>query len=121
MPIGGKTLLQRNLAGLILDPDFAAVVSLGVVRDADQTMPGQVTPAADQAYQSVCGSLRHVKLPCPAAHGQFADGPPRVGVFVVPDGIDDGMLETLCLRSASTSAGFPCVDAYFQCLQGHQI
>jgi hypothetical protein len=102
MPIGGKTLLTRNLTGLVADPDFATVRTLAVVRDADETAPGVSMPSAAQSFQSVCGSLRHVNLPYPAAHGQFANGPPRVGVFIVPNGVDDGMLETLCLHSVST-------------------
>jgi Protein of unknown function (DUF3226) len=121
MPIGGKTRLPGSLAALKADPDFVTVVSLAVVRDADETTAGAATPSAIRSFQSVCGSLRHVGLACPAAHGQFADGRPRVGVFIVPNGTDDGMLETLCLDSVSTLPEFTCVDAYFQCLQGLQV
>ena len=121
MPIGGKTLVTRNLTGLIADPAFATVASLAVIRDADTTTPGSHTSSAAQAFQSVCSSLSHVGLVCPAAHGQFAAGPPHVGVFIIPNGIDDGMLETLCLQSVATHPEFPCVDSYFQCLQGHKI
>jgi hypothetical protein len=119
--IGGKTQLTRNLKALIADPDFGSVASLAVIRDADETASGATMSSAAQSLQSVCGSLRHVNLSCPAAHGRFADGPPRVGVFIVKNGSDDGMLETLCLHSVSTRPEFPCVDAYFQCLQRHQI
>ena len=42
-----------------------------------------------------------------------------MGIFVVPNGIDDGMLETLCLQSVSGLPEFSCVDGYFRCLQGH--
>ena len=76
---------------------------------------------ATKAFESICYSLRHVNLPCPAAHGQFAVGPPRVGIFIIPNGVDDGMLETLCLSSVATLPEFPCVDGYFRCLQGHGI
>jgi hypothetical protein len=65
--------------------------------------------------------LRHVGLPCPAAHGQFAAGTPRVGIFIVPNSVDDGMLETLCLQSVAALPEFPCVDGYLQCLQGHGV
>jgi hypothetical protein len=124
MPIGGKTLLTANLAGLVNDPLFSSVQSLAVLRDADTPFghapaASLATTEATKAFQSVCGSLAHVGLPGPAAHGQFVNGPPRVGVFIVPNGVDDGMLETLCLLSVSTSPEFPCVDGYFQCLQGH--
>ncbi len=124
MPIGGKSRLTQNLSGLVNDPRFSSVQSLAVFRDADTPFgdPPAVsiaTTEAIKAFQSVCGSLKHVGLTCPAAHGRFVDGPPRVGVFIVPNGIDDGMLETLCLHSVSTSPEFPCVEGYFQCLQGH--
>jgi hypothetical protein len=119
MPIGGKTQLSRNLTGLVNDAGFPTVQGLAVLRDADLTAPGATIASATQAFQSVCGSLQHVGLPCPAAHGQFAVGPPRLGIFIVPNGVDDGMLETLCLMSVSSLPEFPCLDTYFQCLQGH--
>jgi hypothetical protein len=89
MAIGGKTLLTRNLIGLTTDPNFATVVSRAIVRDANETIPGATVPSAAQAMQSVRGSLIHVGLPHPAAHGQFAAGPLRVGVFIVPNGVND--------------------------------
>ncbi len=121
MPIGGKTKLTLSMTGLVKDVRFPTVQSLAILRDADATAPGATVVSASQAFQSVCGSLQHVGLPCPAAHGQFAAGPPRVGVFIVPNGVDDGMLETLCLLSVATLPEFPCVDDYLQCLQGHGV
>jgi hypothetical protein len=124
MPIGGKKRLTRSLEILVNDVQFPTISSLAMLRDADT--PSGHAPAAStatteaiKAFQSICGSLGHVGLPCPAAHGQFVDGPPRVGIFVVPNGVDDGMLETLCLRSVATLPDFPCVDGFFQCLQQH--
>ena len=126
MAVGGKTRLTRSLEILVNDIHFPTIPSMAVVRDADSPIgvaatPGAAISEADKAFRSACGSLRHVGLSCPPAHGQFSDGPPRVGVFIVPNGTDDGMLETLCLHSVSTLPEFPCVDAYFQCLQAHQI
>lgn len=121
MPIGGKTKLTLNMKGPVNDVGFPMVRSLAILRDADLTAPGAATVAAGQAFQSVCGSLQHVGLPCPAAHGRFAIGPPRVGIFIVPNGVDDGMLETLCLLSVASLAEYPCVDGYLQCLQGHGV
>jgi hypothetical protein len=126
MPIGGKTSLTDNLLALVGDAKFTTVLSLAVIRDADAPIGevpiiGAMVSEAAKAFQSVSSSLRHVRLPSPASHGQFAAGPPRVGIFIVPNGIDDGMLETLCLRAVSTLPEFACLDAYFQCLQGHQI
>lgn len=119
MPIGGKSKLPQSLAALVLDPAFPTVQSLAIIRDADVTAPGATVVSADQAFQSICGSLQRVNLPCPGAHGHFAAGSPRVGLFIIPNGVDDGMLETLCLQSVATLPEFSCVDGYFHCLQGH--
>jgi hypothetical protein len=124
MPIGGKKQLTRSLEILVNDARFPLISSLAILRDADTPFgdapaASTATTEAIKAFQSICGSLSHVGLPCPAGHSQFVDGPPRVGIFIVPNGVDDGMLETLCLLSVSTSPEFPCVDHYFQCLQGH--
>lgn len=119
MAIGGKTLLRPSLEVLVRDPLFPSVQCLGIVRDADATPLGSSVSSAAAALQSVSGSLAHVGLPFPPAHGQFAPRPPRVGIFIVPNGIDDGMLETVCVASVSTAPEFHCLDDYFQCLQGH--
>ena len=95
MPIGGKTKLRQNLSALVRDTQFSAVRSLAIVRDADsplddaRTAVSTITEAA-KTFESVRDSLRHVALNCPDAHGRFVDGPPRVGVFIMPDGSDDG-------------------------------
>jgi uncharacterized protein DUF3226 len=121
LPIGGKTNLSRNLNELKNDPAFVSVESLAVVRDADVTMPGATTSAAAGAFASVCGSLAHVGLPHPAAHGTFVDGPPRVGIYIMPNGIDDGTLETLCTDAVSGEPEFHCLEEYFACLVQHQV
>lgn len=124
LPIGGKTKLTQSLAALVNDASFPAVQSLAVIRDADSPIglgpaAGPPVSEATRAFESIGYSLRHVNLPCPTVHGQFAAGPPRVGVFIIPNGVDDGMLESLCLLSVTASPGFSCLDDYFQCLQGH--
>ncbi len=121
--IGGKTNLTQNLKALTKDAAFPAVVSLAVVRDADLTAAGAHVTATDQAFAAVRGALTApgMQLPCPAGHGQFAPGPPRVGVFIMPNGVDDGMLETLCVLAVSTASEYPCLTAYFTCLQTHGV
>jgi hypothetical protein len=121
MPIGGKTKLTQNLSALVNDTQFPSIQSLAIFRDADSTSPGATLTSAAQAFQSVCGSLRHVGLSCPAAHGDLTAGQPRIGVFVVPNGTDEGMLETLCLLAVSTMPELHCLNDYFQCLQGHTV
>jgi hypothetical protein len=121
LPIGGKTQLFRNLAALALDANFPSVQCLAVVRDADLTAPGSAVPAAAGAFDSVRNALIGNGLSSPGAHGQFAAGLPRIGVFIMPDGASDGMLETLCIASVSTQPEFPCLTQFFACCQGHSV
>jgi Protein of unknown function (DUF3226) len=95
-------------------PEFKETVeSVGIIRDAEDK------PAA-AAFQSVCASLRLADLPCPATCGVFNDGPKRTGVFVLPDCVQPGMLETLCWTILETDPKFKpevdCVMAHLQCL-----
>ena len=121
LPIGGKTILRPKLKIVVNDPSFGNVQTLAVIRDADSAAPGSLVPAASSAFQSVCDSLRHLGLPLPASHGAFAPGPPRVGVFIMPNGSNDGMFETLCVQSVETEPEFHCLTDYFTCLSSHSI
>lgn len=119
----GKTNLSSFLRTLAADSGFASVTGIGITRDADVTSAGATVGAAASAFDAVRGALTAagVRLPCPAGHGAFAVGPPRVGVFIMPDGISDGMLETLCINSISGEAEFACLTEFFTCCQGHGI
>ncbi|MGC9259619.1 MAG: DUF3226 domain-containing protein [Phycisphaerae bacterium] len=109
LPIAGKTRLRENLASLKRDANFPGVTSLAVIRDADDSFAS--------AFQSVRDSLMHHKLPVPREHGQFTTGVLRVGVFIMPDGKNNGMLETLCMRSVKGRAQTACVESYLDCLK----
>ncbi len=86
-----------------------ALQSIGVVRDADND--------AGAAFDSVCDGIRSVNYEPPLNHGEFSNGMPAVGVFIVPDGTEPGAVETLCRRSRQGSATAECVDEYLKCLE----
>jgi hypothetical protein len=105
---GGKDQLRTRLKALPTRPGFSQVVTLGIVRDADNS------PAS--AFQSVCDALRTTSLVVPERPAQMAGGSPRVGVLILPGGEMSGMLEDVCLDAVQTDFAMPCVDSYFQCL-----
>src|SRR5437764_660537 len=82
---GGKANLLKYLREFGVRPGHQNVVALGITRDADDS--------AVQVFQSICVLLRNNGLPAPSAPGQIAVGPPRVGVFILPDNLRNGMLE----------------------------
>ena len=111
----GKTEIAKLLTGLRATPGFGDVVSLAVIRDADTSAAG--------AFESITGALRSGELAAPAQPGGFADGTPRVGVFIMPDGQGEGALEDLCLAAFEQSGdrAFECLEAYMDCLKGQGI
>ena len=107
---GGKDKFSRNLRAIqTAAMAVPALQSIGVVRDADND--------AVAAFDSVCDGIRSVNYEPPLNHGEFSNGMPAVGVFIVPDGTEPGAVETLCRRSRQGSATAACVDEYLKCLE----
>lgn len=110
---GGVNRFPRNLEAIrtasLTRPTLRAI---GVVRDADND-------AAD-AFASVCRQVRNAGYVPPAVHGEFSDAVPSIGVFIVPDGIEPGAIETLCRRSKEGDEAAVCVEEYLRCLDEHQ-
>ncbi len=92
------------------------VQRIGIVRDAEGV-------AAQFAFESVQKALTAAELPVPAAISSLEGDSPGVGIYVLPNCRDTGMLETLCLEAISEterSRGqnvLLCVDRFFDCLR----
>jgi len=90
------------------------VTGIGIIRDAEDK-------PAESAFASVCASLRLAALACPNVNGVVAEGAPRIGVFILPDCDQTGMLETLCWRVLEADPAFGsrvgCVAQYLNCLR----
>lgn len=107
---GGKDKFSRNLRAIqTAAMAVPALQSIGVVRDADDD--------ASAAFDSVCDGIRSVDYEPPMNHGEFSNGMPAVGVFIVPDGNEPGAIETLCRRSRQGNVTAACVDEYLNCLE----
>lgn len=114
LAIGGKQELRKHLGAMVKTTGFNNVVSLGVVRDADDD------PQA--AFQSVQDALRAANLPVPAqpllgVEGLLPRGQNlKVVGMIVPAINRPGMLEDICLDAAVQDPAMSCVDGFFQCL-----
>jgi hypothetical protein len=113
LPIGGKTNLPRNLKALVNSPGFSKIISLGIVRDADEN--------ARAAFQSICSALKFVGLPVPPAPMVSTGSNPSVAAFVLPGEDKPGALEDLCLEAFQGEPVMSCVKEYFECLQNAGI
>ena len=108
---GGIYQLRRTLLGVTPMPGFAALRSLGIVRDAERSTAG--------AFQSVQGSLRAADLPVPDELGTpSADDGLAVSVWLLPGDDRPGMLETLLCDTIEEGPEAACIDDFLECL-GH--
>lgn len=104
---GGVNELRSFLRSFVRMPDFHIVESIGIVRDAEES--------AAAARQSVMDSLRNADLPIPA-DDEGPNGGPAVHVLILPDGEEEGMLETLLCRSIADDPVSGCIERFFDCV-----
>lgn len=105
---GGKAKLASYLKTFLVRPDHQSVLSLGITRDADDN--------AEDAFKSVCDALSQCGLAMPNRSGEFGGNGLQIGVLILPDGHNPGMLEDVCLEAIKLDPGIQCVDEYFRCI-----
>nr|VFK37292.1 MAG: hypothetical protein BECKSD772F_GA0070984_101339 [Candidatus Kentron sp. SD]VFK42367.1 MAG: hypothetical protein BECKSD772E_GA0070983_101635 [Candidatus Kentron sp. SD]VFK79441.1 MAG: hypothetical protein BECKSD772D_GA0070982_10507 [Candidatus Kentron sp. SD] len=112
--IGGKDQFKTKFSTLYNLDGFQEVRSLGLIRDAEDK-------AADAAFSSICSILKKYHLPMPDAPNTVIGGKNqqgkdiRIGIFIMPNNADQGMLEDLCLKSVREERVFSCVEQYMDC------
>jgi hypothetical protein len=107
--IGGKDKFKIEFPLLINSEGFSEVHALGFVRDAEEDQ-------ALSAFSSICGILKKNGLPVPKIMNSINnERNMKIGVFIMPNNIDEGMLEDLCLESVKTKPVFECVNEYIKC------
>ena len=90
--------LVSTLSNLDLPPD-----AIGVVMDSDDT------DSPRKRFQDLCNEIGGLQSPVastlrwPANPGEVNGGPPKTGIFVIPDNSNQGTLEDLLLETAATS------------------
>jgi hypothetical protein len=91
------------------------VKRVGIIRDAESS-------AAIGAFQSVQAALQGAQLPVPSAINKLEGSQLAVGIFILPNCQDAGMLESLCLSAVGETEAtqpngvLPCVGEFFACL-----
>lgn len=107
--IGGKDKFKIEFPLLINSEGFTDVHTLGFIRDAEENR-------AESAFASICDTLKHNGLPAPDTINSICNKQNiRIGIFIMPNNIDRGMLEDLCLESVKKQPVFKCVNDYIEC------
>lgn len=109
MKTRGKTAYPKKLKGVVGTTGFSKVISLGIVRDADDD------PAA--TLQSIQTALEAAALPTPPRSLVSKGNHLKVTFMILPDDQTPGELEHLCLRAVGNDPATHCVELYFGCLE----
>lgn len=104
---GGVNQLRSYLKALVNAPGFDSVTSVAVVRDAETNAQG--------AFESARSALTAASLVAPNVVGARQIGDPSTHVFILPDGVSAGMLETLCLDAVQNDPSIRCIERLIQC------
>ncbi len=96
------------LETLMITDGFDRLNSFAIVRDAESN--------AISAFQTVSDLLSRVGLSVPKQPMAIAQGDPVVSVFILPDCVNSGMLETLLYQAIDDDPATSCIEELLQCL-----
>ncbi len=112
--VGGKDQFRNKLPALLKTSGFfqadnsSFVEHLAIIRDRD----------GDDAFASVAAIVRNAGLEPPRKHGEFSNGDPKVGVFIMPgEAVEGTMLEDLCLETVQDHEAMACVEQFASCVE----
>lgn len=101
------------LGTLKITDGFDDVISLAIIRDAESN--------AVSAFDSVSSKLKQTGFDVPLKPMTSTVGSPKISVFILPDCIGNGSLETICLQTVKNDPAMPCVDQFFTCIQNNGL
>lgn len=107
--LGGKDKFPIELPLLMQLEGFRNLKVIGFVRDAEEKR-------AKSAFDSIRATLKKNRLPAPASMASFTPGPPKTGIFIMPDNRGAGMLENLCLRTLKGQPIDRCINDFMSCI-----
>jgi hypothetical protein len=106
--VGGKDNFKNSMPTLTRISGFNDLEAIAFVRDADDS--------CRSAFESIKGILEKNSLLPPGKPGKFSQGNPKVGIFIMPDNKNRGMLEDLCLETVKDEEGMECVNRFIDCV-----
>lgn len=88
---------------------FHHIRTLAIWRDAETD--------AKTATACVQGALRDAGFAVPDNPGEFVQGSPQVGFFILPGDDQPGSLEDICLQAVAEDPTMPCVETFLECVK----
>ncbi|MDP4085109.1 MAG: hypothetical protein Q8934_10920 [Bacillota bacterium] len=108
IPVGGKDNFKYSFPATVKRSGFREKVrSIAIVRDGDNDYMA--------AFESVKNIVKDNGYVPPRDPDSFnTSGIIKVGIFIMPGDLQNGMLEHLCLRTQAENPIMQCVDSFIQ-------
>ena len=114
--VEGNPNFRKKIPAIFRLPNFQDIVkNIIIIRDAEL-----------DAFSSIVNILRRQSIIrfelLPQTPGEFINGTPNIGIFIIPDNVHNGMLEDLCLQTViNNQSHFDCIDDFLQCLGNYDF
>jgi hypothetical protein len=105
--VGGKDQFKTRFPVLVKRPGFIDVEKLAIVRDAEDNING--------THGSILDVLRRCGFTPPEKLTEYSDSNPQIGIWIMPDNVNNGMLEDLCLQTVLDHPAMECVNKFMEC------
>lgn len=90
---------------------FEKITHFAIIRDKD-------TGTIEDAFTSIINIFKKKTSVSdfPKEHGQWSEGKPKIGVFIMPGKQEGIMLEDLCLSTVASKPEMKCVNEFSNCI-----
>lgn len=106
---GKRNFNKKKFGAIKNSPGFENVKSLVLTMDADNSV--------ENTYECIKNVLGENETVCPANLNEFVeDNGIKVGVYIMPDCENQGMLEDLCLKSVEEEDLLRCAEGFLKCV-----
>lgn len=104
-----------TLQNIVNDSDFDYLERIGIIRDSEFETNSFDSTVSDINHANTIHQVN--SFPIPQNESEIIDGPPALGVLILPGFGVEGMFEDVLLEAYQDDPAMVCVDNYIQCLE----
>jgi hypothetical protein len=106
---------RDSLKAFISERTFKKITHLGIIRDCE------INNGVKGSFESVCDGLKLSGISAPDKINTPSNGNPKISIYILPDCVSEGKIETLILKAVKEEGVLQCIDNYFICLSEQGI